>query len=537
MQTSDLTGAWYQPDDGVTNPEDTTQALAKGAGVLIPGTFSKESSSGDGEEEPESSAGFGKSTVLGLGLISVFLMLYFAFSGPAVIARWTGEDYLLILIISAIALVGFSWLLALDVFPTSRLSVRLAIIASAVFVLALSALLAINQVVLPADASAYPLFDPEPSSLWVIALFIMLLLFPILAIDFGLFAEETMRTFPTMRKLGLGFGIASFFMMIMILSNVFTSTWAYIDPIIEPLFRGRFWQIHLLLGVVLILSLLAVRKSTLGSDVAEGGGQASRSAAVLVTVISVIFVIGAIILAPKVSDAESKERLVVAGFNLQQGYGENMERSHKEQCEVLKDIDADVVALSESDTARVAGGNFDIVQYLAACLDMYSYAGPKTGIGTFGYAILSKYPIDNPETYHLYSDHGLASSDDPEKTSGGDQVALLKGEISAGGETYCIIVVHSDSNPPKEQFTGLVEVASCQHNVVAVGDYNCRPGRECFQIVDEVLDHCSQSSGDESVIESRIDHIFVSPGMVCQEYEYVENQASDHPVVVSTIGR
>ncbi|MCP4686567.1 MAG: FAD-binding oxidoreductase, partial [Desulfobacterales bacterium] len=31
METDDLTGAWYQPDDGVTNPEDTTQALAKGA--------------------------------------------------------------------------------------------------------------------------------------------------------------------------------------------------------------------------------------------------------------------------------------------------------------------------------------------------------------------------------------------------------------------------------------------------------------------------------------------------------------------------
>ena len=31
MRTDDLTGAWYQPDDGATNPEDTTQALAKGA--------------------------------------------------------------------------------------------------------------------------------------------------------------------------------------------------------------------------------------------------------------------------------------------------------------------------------------------------------------------------------------------------------------------------------------------------------------------------------------------------------------------------
>lgn len=31
IRTDDLTGAWYQPDDGVTNPEDTTQALARGA--------------------------------------------------------------------------------------------------------------------------------------------------------------------------------------------------------------------------------------------------------------------------------------------------------------------------------------------------------------------------------------------------------------------------------------------------------------------------------------------------------------------------
>ncbi|MBW1866948.1 MAG: FAD-dependent oxidoreductase, partial [Deltaproteobacteria bacterium] len=31
MRTDDLVGAWYQTDDGVTNPEDTTQALAKGA--------------------------------------------------------------------------------------------------------------------------------------------------------------------------------------------------------------------------------------------------------------------------------------------------------------------------------------------------------------------------------------------------------------------------------------------------------------------------------------------------------------------------
>ena len=31
LHTDDLVAAWFQPNDGHTNPEDTTQALAKGA--------------------------------------------------------------------------------------------------------------------------------------------------------------------------------------------------------------------------------------------------------------------------------------------------------------------------------------------------------------------------------------------------------------------------------------------------------------------------------------------------------------------------
>ena len=31
LYTDDLEAAWFQPNDGHTNPEDTTQALARGA--------------------------------------------------------------------------------------------------------------------------------------------------------------------------------------------------------------------------------------------------------------------------------------------------------------------------------------------------------------------------------------------------------------------------------------------------------------------------------------------------------------------------
>jgi len=110
-------------------------------------------------------------------------------------------------------------------------------------------------------------------------------------------------------------------------------------------------------------------------------------------------------------------------------------------------------------------------------------------------------------------------------------------EIFAAGEGFTIISAHSDSNPPREQFDALVEIASAAENVIAIGDYNCRPGNQCFEIVDQELDHCVESSGNPSMIEGHIDHIFVSPNLECQNYSYIESDASDHPVVVSEVSR
>ena len=70
---------------------------------------------------------------------------------------------------------------------------------------------------------------------------------------------------------------------------------------------------------------------------------------------------------------------------------------------LLRTVDADIIGLQECDTARIANGNADIVKYFADRLDLYSYYGPKTVTGTFGIALLSKYPIEDPQTVYLYS--------------------------------------------------------------------------------------------------------------------------------------
>jgi endonuclease/exonuclease/phosphatase family metal-dependent hydrolase len=398
--------------------------------------------------------------------------------------------------------------------------------------------LAIHQVTLPKEPAGYPLLDPEVSGFWIVALVAMLLLYPVLFLDFGLLVEETILGRPSLPALGLAFGLASLFAMLMILGNVFTSTWTYIDVALEPIIRGRFWQVHLIAGLVLALSLLAVS----GKAVAAAAGvRIDRTLAGLVTAAGLLTMLAVFLSAPDTAPAAGTTQpsagFKVAGYNIQQGYDLLEQRGHQAQCDVLKEIDADVIALSETDTARIAGANFDIVRYLAQCLDMYSYAGPKTGIGTYGYALLSKYPIVNPEVYHFFSGPGFPSSSNPEDSSSGDQVAVIKAQVLVNGETYNFFSNHFDGNPPLEQAQALAKLTAGLDKVIAIGDYNCRPGSECVNEIETVLVNCADLTGDTELALDRVDHIFLSPDLTCSDFAYIRRDASDHPAVAAEIGR
>lgn len=518
--------------------------LAAAAAALMPGVL--RAAPKDPDAAKALPIGRGKTLVLALGVIAVFLLLYFAFAGPAVIARWTGQGYewVLFLAMLAPALFAWSWVARRKTLP--GLSRNWLLILTAFFVSALALTLAVHQVPLPKDPAAYPLLDPEVSPAWNISFVAMLLLYPVLFLDFGLLAEETILSRPSLPALGLAFGLASLFALIMILANVFTSTWTYILLALEPLVRGRFWQIHLLVGLVLILSLLAAggrsaAGKTVAGETAAGKAAArapvSRPLAVLVTAAALLT-----LLAMAMTDSDPgayppSAGLRVAGYNLQQGYSDLGERGHHQQCAVLKEIDADVIALSETDTTRIAGANFDLVHFLVQCLDMHSYAGPKTGTGTYGYALLSKYPIENPEVYHLFSGPGYPSASNPGATSSGDQVAVIKAQITAHGRTYNFFSNHFDGNPPIEQAQGLTELVAGLENVIAIGDYNCRPGSECVDQIETALVNCADLTGDTGLAADRVDHIFLSPDLTCSDFSYIFDDASDHPAVASEIGR
>ena len=70
----------------------------------------------------------------------------------------------------------------------------------------------------------------------------------------------------------------------------------------------------------------------------------------------------------------------------------------RQQLALIRQVSPDILALQESDSTRISLNNNDYARYYAGKLGYYSYYGPKTLTGTYGTALLSKYPA--PEHTH-----------------------------------------------------------------------------------------------------------------------------------------
>jgi hypothetical protein len=325
--------------------------------------------------------------------MSAFATLYLSFTAPNVIARWTGASYLVILATVAIVLGVWAWLAA-----TGRLSVlspRAITIWNVVFVLALVGTIAGHQVRFPATPGAYPLEEPAVQLWQYLPLALMLLSWPILLVDTGWYAAQLIAERPTARAMGAGFALASLFLLLLIFGHVFTTVYDYI-PVIGPFFRDKFWMVYAAAGAGMTLPTLLLRPNMV-YGAADAQGRWALPA--LVTVLALVALGGAALAAPRPGAGPVPgETLRVCTYNIQQGYDAQGQKNVDGQLALLRRIDADLIGLQESDTNRAAGGNDDVVRYMADRLDMYAYYGPKTVPGTFGIALLSKYPIEEART-------------------------------------------------------------------------------------------------------------------------------------------
>jgi endonuclease/exonuclease/phosphatase family metal-dependent hydrolase len=505
--------------------------LAGLAGALLV-LFRPEKLASTAEPSPESEAdqpaSTGKTLGLSLATISALALIYFAFAAPNVIARWTGSSYLLVVALLVAALVFFALLLSGSRRLQWAFKPGVLLAWNLLFLASLVATIGLLQIAFPADPAGYPLAEPASSALHLIPLIVMLLSFPVVLIDFTLLAQALGSNAKSPRSLGGGFSLGAFFFLVMIFAHIFTTVYDYI-PVVGPLFRDKFWLVHLVLGLALATPLLLVAKHTLREFISSERVVAPKAMWWVVLVVGLSSLAAVAFTSPKPApQVEQLGSLRVFTYNIQQGYSEEGTKNFQGQLGVLQSVDADVIALQESDTNRIADGNVDIVRYFADNLDMYSYYGPKTVPGTFGIALLSRYPIENPRTFYMYSE--------------GEQTATIEAQITVGGRTFNVFVTHLGNDGPMVQQQAVLQEVDGKPNVIAMGDYNFRSDTPQFALTMEALQDAwmlawpAGVDGQGMGHEDRIDHIFVSTGTSVAEAQYLVSTESDHPALLVVIG-
>lgn len=467
----------------------------------------------------------GRITGLSIGLASVILMIYFAFASPAVIARWTGFSYPVIVVTFVATLTIFGFLLISEGF-SARLTPHNLLGWNILFILALILTILPHQIAFPSRPQGYPL-EAAPAPSWaMLPLFLMLILSPVLFVNFMLFARQISFEWPSLPQLGRSFAISALFFLIMVFFHVFTTIYDYV-PIIGPLFRDRFWCIYLLAGLGFGLPVLLLRKDVFPLGKHE---VAIPFVTLAVGTLSILSIITLYLTIAKPVVSQNHTPLKVMTYNIQQGFDVEGNKNLESQLTVIREINPDILGLQESDTARIANGNVDAVRYFADKLDMYSYYGPTTTAGTFGIALLSKYPIQNPITFFMYSS--------------GEQTATIHAEIGKDGQAYQVFVTHLGNGGPivqlEHMLTRIEELPADQH-VIAMGDFNFRPTTDQYARMTETLVDSwllKWPGGKEIPGYSsgrRVDHIVVSPEITVLESEYGVSAASDHPYLYTVI--
>jgi endonuclease/exonuclease/phosphatase family metal-dependent hydrolase len=365
----------------------------------------------------------------------------------------------------------------------------------------------------------------------------MLVLSPVVVLDFLVYARELSREGPSIRQLGAGFALAGLFILVMVFLQVFTTIYDYARPI-GPLFRDRFWLVYLLAGLGLAAPLLWGRRREV--DPAGRGAQHAvllreagperagmfvfRGAATLgiLTGVALLLTAGHPLQVPASSGA-----LRVMTYNIQQGFDRVGNTALPDQLAAIRRVQPDVLAVEESDTARVANGNTDAVRYFADHLGMYSYYGPTTTAGTFGIALLSKYPILKAATFYLYSAR--------------EQTACIQAIIEANGVSYNVFVTHLGNGGPMVQLVDVLNRVDGAPNVILMGDFNFDPSTPQYTLATRILaDAWLERWPDGRQLpgpggEGRIDLILVSPSAEVIDAEYVPDPASDHPYLFAVI--
>ena len=335
--------------------------------------------------------------IAAFGFFSAFAFIYLLLSCPDVIRAWAGYseiDFWGILLSCTLVLSVILTLLISHkkiqgnpfvVLPWNLLFTGLLVTALWIF-----------KPTLPTTATSPPIIIPDNISNKIPFQFGIFILSGVVLTNIRFSTRFILGKRPKNAQIPILTGMFLLFGITMLL--IATNIWGYIP--FGAWVRNGFYLPFLIAGIGMMLPWIFLK-----SDYGVFFYCPTRLTKTLLVFLGVLVIGGELIRYSWVENTEEDTNvLTVATYNMQQGSHEYGNRNYTEQCAFLREINADIIGLQECDTARPSGGNVDTVRYFAEAMNYdYVYYGPNSTAGTFGTAILSRYPIKNTRTLFSYS--------------------------------------------------------------------------------------------------------------------------------------
>lgn len=400
---------------------------------------------------------------------------------------------------------------------------------NALFTLSLSLTILAHRVPFPPTPDSPPIVIGPPSWVQQIPLAVTLLLFPVLFLDLRILWERVRQAGLSPRALVPGMMLGNLALILMVFAQIFSNVWGYVEPV-SPWFRNKFCLPYLLMAGLVTL-IVGGRAAPTPEQQRASEKPSIRIWSAILGILFAATLVATVLTTRVRAFAPRDHTLVVMTYNIQQANDVFGEASHDRQLALMEKISPDIIALQESDSVRISLNNVDLVRYYAGKLGYHAYYGPRTVTGTFGTAILSKFPLENTRSVFTFSDQ--------------DEIGIAVAEVHVGGQRFTIYNVHPDGSDTAMLVFAqtLLDLIDSKDHVIALGDYNLRPYEQPYQMIAAKLTNAWESaretaSGETISEEDRIDHIFLSPSFTVLDATYLlpPDSATDHPVHWATIG-
>jgi endonuclease/exonuclease/phosphatase family metal-dependent hydrolase len=219
-------------------------------------------------------------------------------------------------------------------------------------------------------------------------------------------------------------------------------------------------------------------------------------------------------------------------YNIRHGLGLDDQQSIERIRDVIASQTPEIVALQEVDNRVARSRWIDQATWLGEQLGMEVVFGQTLPlvIGSFGNAILSRYPIES------WDFHPLPSL--------GELRGVLRAKVTTPKGNASFLCTHFGLDPEERlmQAGAMLEIArNAGRPTILMGDFNARPESRTIQLLSrpgiglENLCPLETRTFPADDPNCRIDYIFATPGVKMVNYQAPATTASDHLPLVADL--